>query len=125
MDTIQNYTTPSGITGIPPIPHITHVVQALWERTADRLTPTELEWFSGASEVASQALENLENVIGGIASYISADIYIEGEGANSANVGRFQSAEDVSTLLFFLTESVGHVRALTMVSEAASRRLGK
>ncbi len=116
MDTFES-TAPSHITGVP---HIAHIVQALWERTADKLTPTELEWFSGASDVAEQALQNLENVITGLASYISVD---SPNDHKTPNVGSFESAEDVSTLLFFLAGSACHIRSLLFIGQTATDRL--
>lgn len=101
------------ITGARDIANITH---ELWERTADRLTKEELEWFAGATESATIHLHNLEDVIEGIGCLVSSD-------TESPVCDSFQNAPDVASLLFFFAESVRHARALTEVGDAAASRL--
>ncbi len=120
MDVSPNaisHTLPSDLTDVP---HIAHIVQALWERTAERLTAADLAWFAGASDTADQAIQNLENLITGLASYISVDVPNDHK---SANMGRFENGEDVSNLLFFLGESTCHIRSLMFIGRAATDRL--
>ena len=100
--------------------NIAGIVHELWERTADRLTPSELEWFAGAAESAVLTMQNLEEAIEGIGCHVAADTPRKDGGSR---VGAFQTTEGASALLFFLAESVRHVRALVTVSDAASYRL--
>ena len=93
----------------------------LWKRTADQLTPSELEWFACAAESALLTMQNIEDVLNGIALLVSSDE--PGEGPIRA--GSFQSARDCLILLFFLAESMCHIRALVTVSNEASHRLHK
>ncbi|MCL2658069.1 MAG: hypothetical protein FWD62_11775 [Betaproteobacteria bacterium] len=112
----QSTPTQPAISGMA---NIANVVQALWERTADRLTPSELEWFAGASEYAIQNMQNLEEVIEGIGCLVIFDT----PGAGHAPVGSFQQPRDVAILLFFLAESMRHASALVTVADAAEYRL--
>lgn len=104
---------------IQRVRNIANIVDELWERSAGRLTTAELEWFAGASETAVQTMQNLEDVIDGIGCFVSNDTQSNG----SVRCGHLQSPQDMSALLFFLSESVRHARSLVMVSEAAHSRL--
>lgn len=110
---------PSPNVEIRGVRNIANVVDELWERTADRLTTAELEWFAGASETAVLAMQNLEDVIDGIGCFVSND----NPGQDRAPCGHLQTPRDMSALLFFLSDSVRHARSLVVVSDAARSRL--
>lgn len=99
--------------------NIANIVDELWERTADRLTPSELEWFSGAYETAIQTMQNLEDVIDGIGCFVCGDK----PSGERGRLGYLQNPQDTSALLFFLSDSVRQARSLVTVSGAARSRL--
>lgn len=105
--------------GIQGVMNVASVVDELWERTADRLTPAELEWFAGAGEIAAMELQNLEDVIDGIGCFVINDTPNE----NGSRLGHLQDAQGLSSLLFSLSNSVRNARALLTVSDAANSRL--
>lgn len=113
---IQNQSRDVEIRGVR---NIANIVDELWERSADRLTTAELEWFAGAGETAVQTMQNLEDVIDGIGCFVAHDSPSDGR----APCGHLQSPQDMSALMFFLSESVRHARSLVTVSESANRRL--
>lgn len=120
----QSKNTPSKDTTQPRIDsmmNIEGIVNELWKRTANQLTPSELEWFACAADSALVAMQNIEDVLNGIAMLVSSD----GPGEGHIRAGSFQSARDCSILLFFLAESMCHVRAMVAVSDEASHRLRK
>lgn len=104
---------------IQGVRNIASVVDELWERTADRLTPAELEWFAGAGEVAAMELQNLEDVIDGIGCFVLNDT----PSKNGSRLGHLQNPQSLSSLLFSLSGSVRNARALVTVSDQAEKML--
>lgn len=117
----QQPTTETTQPRIDSMMNIEGIVNELWKRTADQLTPSELEWFARAADSALVTMQNIEDVLNGIALLISSDEPSKGH----IRAGSFQSAQDSSILLFFLAESMCHVRAMVAVSDEASHRLRK
>jgi hypothetical protein len=89
------------------------VVTDLWGRVYESLTKEELERFSSATEEAALYFQNLEEVISGIGCLVGDDRI----------TGMFQSKESVSTLLFFLSSSIGSASALMRIGCEAEYRL--
>lgn len=116
VDLTQNQSQDVQIQGVR---NVANVVEELWERAADRLTTAELEWFAGASETAIQSMQNLEDVIDGIGCFVSNDEPRQGR----VPCGHLQTPQDMSALLFFLSDSVRQARSLVTVSDAARSRL--
>lgn len=117
MSAKQSTVTPAAQPEIHGTKNIASVVHELWERTADQLSRSELEWFADATESAVMTMQNLEEVMEGIGCLVNAD-----ESDNCAT-GSFQTPQSTSALLFFLAESVRHARALVTVGDAANYRL--
>lgn len=115
----QQPTTETTQPRIDSMMNIEGIVNELWKRTADQLTPSELEWFARAADSALLTMQNIEDVINGIALLVSSDE----PGKGHIRAGSFQSAQDSSTLLFFLAESIRHARSMVAVSDEASHRL--
>lgn len=77
------------------IPDIANIVQERWERAADNLSDTELDWFArSAGDYASLALRNLETVMEGIGCLVSSD------DQQKMACGNFQDGRKVPALLF-------------------------
>lgn len=63
---------------------------------------------------------NLQDVLEGIGCLIGSD---DQRGHGQPPCGTFQSPVDASALMFFAAQSVGNIRALMAVGDAASYRL--
>jgi hypothetical protein len=77
-------------------PDLHYVALALWERTADSLDTGDLRWIAGILEHAGVVTRNLSAVVDGIRCFVARD----------KEVGGFQEPGDVSSLLFFIAESM-------------------
>jgi hypothetical protein len=97
--------------------NISTVVQNLWDKAADRLTPEELKWFAGAWD--ELLLLNLIDVIEGIGCLVNE------ESGHETGSGAFQTASSVAILLFYLKDALLQVNALTNVAMKANNRMCK
>jgi len=115
MDTKTN-TTPSAQQveekKIHGVAHTANVMRELWERERDSLHPDELRWFSGASENALLLLENVSEILDGIACLVQKD-------KTEFPSGSFQNTFDLPHLLFGIAESVRAAQALAYVGSDA------
>lgn len=93
------------------------MMTVLWERTADRLTTEELEWFAGSSEYARMQARQLSKVIESVGCLVCSDA------KTKTGAGNFQSGNDVSTLLFSIAHSVDTIAGMMDVSDSAQHRL--
>jgi hypothetical protein len=100
--------------------NIANAVEVLWEHSARLLTPGELQWFVGLSDMAEMYTHNLEELMEGLGCLISND---DATRAGGVSMGSFQSSGGTSTLLFFLTDAVRLARAMHTLSRAAAFRL--
>lgn len=97
-----------------------NMLHELWERTASRLSESELEWFARASEHASHIVGNLRHVVEGIGCLVANDGSLQNIGDKSGN---FQSADSVSSLLFSIENQLDSVQGLMNIGSSASNRL--
>ena len=112
MKTQQTTTqAPKSITGVMDIMNI---VDELWERAADSLTKEELEWFADAGNVVFR-MKTMEKVINGIGCLVSS--------SSDDLKESFGDCDTLSSLLFFLSESVRNVCSVVEVSQFANYRL--
>jgi hypothetical protein len=89
----------------------------LWERNANNLTKEQLEWFANATEYASTLTQDMQEVLNGLGCLIGANHLPH------KKVGSFQSSDDIPTLLFFISRSLGNIQGLIDIGDAANDRL--
>lgn len=96
------------------------VMLALWETAAPRPSGAELEWFTGASELAQTAALNLRDVMEGVDCLISQDV--EGSKSSRAAVGSPQG-DGALTVLASFAASLDAIAGMIAVGNAATARL--
>lgn len=103
--------------GIDSVASASNIMIELWLRTADDLTPKELEWFAGCGETIMCQTLNLSEVIANLGCMISSD------GESKHGSGNFQDGSEVSTLLFTLSNQLDTIGGMTGIAAYASHRL--
>lgn len=89
------------------------LIEALWGRVEGNLSRGELEWFSQATTHADFVARNLQSTISGIGCLVNEDV----------DGGYFQVNQSVSSLLFFIEESLGSIIGMTHVGCEAEYKL--
>lgn len=93
------------------------MMDELWSRTADTLSPEELDWFAGCTEHGLHAMQNLEDVISTVAGFVVDDV--------TTKTGGFQDTGGATSLLLTITQSLNSIRGMIEVGQDASARLAK
>lgn len=90
------------------------LLQVLWERAYQHLTPQELRWMAeGVPEFTCYYAMQLESVLEGVGCLISSD--------GSGTAGTLQSERDVPDLLFSQATHMGLIGGMSRIgSDAAS-----
>lgn len=99
--------------GIKGVCDTNNIMMELWDRAAPTLTKEELNWFSGADDLADCATIALQETVVGIGCLVNED---------EPN-GNFQSREDVPGLLFHIANSLDQIRSLHAVARGADIQL--
>ncbi len=86
------------------------VLDVLWERAGDRLSPEELEWFAMASDHAEHMALQLQKTVENLGVLL----------VNDENTGAFDDVGNTGALLFHITNTLDTIRALIHVGESAS-----
>lgn len=89
----------------------------LWEKAAEHLDEGELKEIANLDEHASFLAGNLSDIVEDIGCLVLAD------DRPGANAGNFINADDVSTLLFSISNQVGYIKGLFHLSAEAGYRL--
>lgn len=113
---VRNNTPERGIDGALDTPR---VIYELWERCCDNLSDRELEWFAGAGEYAEHVAFQLEQVVDGVGCMVSNDTSENG----GTPTGYFTPEHSLPALLFSISQSISHIRALINIADSASDRL--
>ena len=94
------------------------IMRSLWNRAYPQyeMPREDLEYFSGATTVASFMARNLSSVVSGIGCLIATEADAP-EGTMRS--GNFQDGNDVPTLLFHVAESIEVVAALMDIGSDA------
>lgn len=97
------------------------MIKALGERMAfEQLSKSELEKLARAEELSMEIVQ-LGRMISSIGMLVSSD----GEGRSGPRAGSFQSADDVTELLFCLGELVEAKGELVSIANNAQWKLGQ
>lgn len=94
---------------------ISNIVDLLWQRTAENLTATELEWIASASDPAINALRNLADMVEAVGGMLACEA-----SANGLKSGSFQNPSHVATLLYSVSEAMNGIRAQLEVADSAA-----
>jgi hypothetical protein len=90
-----------------------NVMWQLWERTADSLSNSELEWFAKATEQARLDSRRLRDVVMGIGCLIASD----------TTSGALQDAQDASSMLYAISSQLDTITGMIEIGSAANDRL--
>lgn len=86
----------------------------MWTKTAEQLSPDELEWFArGAAQNTSDATHSLSSVLMDIGCLILAD---------EAATGSFLEAPSASNLMFNLSHQLSAINGLADIAIDAGHR---
>ncbi|MEQ1635438.1 MAG: hypothetical protein ABL903_02030 [Methylococcales bacterium] len=89
------------------------IIHKLWEKSAEHFSDEELEWLSGASEVAERELVNLSSTLESIDCLVNSD----------EDTGTYNDNGNVSTLLFSIVSQIEYITGLLHVGGEAEWRL--
>ncbi|WP_157198065.1 hypothetical protein [Methylomonas sp. DH-1] len=91
-----------------------NTIRALWNKVEGNLTTSELEWFSRLSdEAVVTEMLNLECAMSALGLTINSD----------DSSGAFEDKGNVASLLFSLSNQIGVIRELAIISSDADCRL--
>ena len=93
------------------------IIEELWARTADSLSPKELEWFAGAGTNAAFQANNLSEVLEGIGCLAASDE------SNKYRAGSFSDGHSLSSLLFIISSQIDAIAGVMGISNLANHRL--
>jgi hypothetical protein len=89
-----------------------NALQALWNKSSDKLTIAELEWFSGLSDHAASEAQIISENLEGVACLVNDD-----------NSGFFQDKQNVFNLLSNASSQIKILGELVSISSAADFKL--
>ena len=101
----------------PILPGTAQLMAGLFERAADKLTPTDLDALEDRAEDAAALVRQLQALCVGLGCLVAND-----GGENDAGTGSFKSASDLSGLLFLLAGVADHAGALLDVAALADNQ---
>ena len=90
-----------------------NVLWQLWERTADSLSKSELEYFARATEHAHTEARNLRDVVMGMGCLIASD----------TQSGALQDTNGTSAMLYTIAEQLDTITGMIEIGRAADNRL--
>ena len=90
-----------------------NVLWQLWERTADSLSTSELEYFARATEHAHGEARRLRDVVMGMGCLISSD----------TQSGALQDADGTSAMLYTIAGQLDTITGMIEIGRAADNRL--
>jgi hypothetical protein len=99
--------------GIKAICDTSNVLWQLWERTADSLNTSELEYFAKATEHANHEARSLRDMVMGIGCLIASD----------TQSGALQDTEGTSAMLYAISEQLDAISGMIEIGASASIRL--
>lgn len=95
-------------------PDTGRALSRLWDVSADRLSASDLKWFSGLTGYASNSLVDLAETTMGIGNLVIND---------TNNEGNFMGTDSLSTLLFNLSAQMHTLAGLIQIGEDAESML--
>ena len=90
-----------------------NVLWQLWERAADSLSTSELEYFARATEHAHSEARHLRDVVMGMGCLIASD----------TQSGALQDADGTSAMLYSIAEQLDTISGMIEIGRAADNRL--
>ena len=99
--------------GIKAVCDTSNVLWQLWERTADSLNTSELEYFAKSTEHAQSEARHLREVVEGIGCLIASD----------TQSGALQDRDGTSAMLHAISEQLDAISGMIEIGTSASIRL--
>lgn len=112
----------SAAAGLQPLTAATatDLLDGLFERARDSMSERDLRHLATLRDEADLVTQGVGELCNGVAAFIAADTMPDGAGRN---VGSFATREEMSTLLWHISNTLGYARGLAELADKAEAAL--